>query len=127
MLRWVLVCLLLVVSVQNKAWADVQYIHLEPPFVVNYGSTGRMRYMKTEIALKVTSVDAAGKVSAHKPYIRNNIVMLFSGQEPTEVSSPAGQERLRKAALENIRQLMTELEEDPCVDDLYFSNFVIQS
>lgn len=124
MLKAFIISVFLIFTLPQKVWADVQYIHLEPAFVVNYGSSGRMRYLKTEIALKVSTLEAAAKVSAHKPYIRNNLVLLFSEQEPETVMNT---EALRKTALSNIQELMTTLEEEPCVDDLYFNNFVIQN
>lgn len=117
------------------AWAEgeapagpqIQYIYFEPAFVVNYGSTGRMKYLRTDVALKVSSVDAAEKVSQHKPYIRNNLVMLFSAQEAEVMNSSQGRENLRRTALDEVRALMTQLEGLPCVDEVYFNNFVVQN
>ena len=102
-----------------------KYIHLTPAFVVNYGHTGRMKYLRTEIALKVSGGAAASAVSSHRPYIRNNLVLLLTAQEGEVVNSAVGRETLRKAALDEVRALMTELEGSPYVDDLYFKNFVV--
>ena len=104
---------------------ETKYLHLEPAFVVNYGSTGRMKYLRTEIALKVSGNDAAAAVSQHKPYIRNNLVMLLSAQEAETMNSSQGRESLRKVALDEVRALMVKLEGSPLVDDLFFSNFVV--
>jgi len=106
---------------------ETKYHHLEPAFVVNYGSTGRMKYLRTEIALKVSGNDAAAAVSQHKPYIRNNLVMLLSAQEAETMNSARGRESLRKVALDEVRALMVKLEGSPLVDDLFFSNFVVQN
>ncbi|UXD86008.1 flagellar basal body-associated FliL family protein [Thalassolituus hydrocarboniclasticus] len=106
---------------------QTKYIHLEPAFVVNYGSTGRMKYLRTEIALKVSGNEAAAAVSQHKPYIRNNLVMLLSAQESETMNSSQGRESLRKVALDEVRALMVKLEGTPLIDDLYFSNFVVQN
>src|SRR5690606_10732955 len=104
-----------------------KYIYMEPAFVVNYGSTGRMRYLRTEVVLRVSSVEAAARVSQHKPYLRNNLVMLFSAQEGEVMNSPQGRESLRKVALDEVRAVMQELEGTADIDDLYFSNFVVQN
>lgn len=103
-----------------------KYVYLEPALVVNYGSTGRLRYIRTEVALKVAGSEAATRVSRHRPYIRNNLVLLFSAQESEVVNSSQGRESLRKVALDEVRALMIKLEGTPDVDDLYFSNFVVQ-
>lgn len=107
--------------------AGTKYLHLEPAFVVNYGSTGRMKYLRTEIALKVSDSQSADKVIRHKPYIRNNLVMLLSAQEAEAMNSSSGRESLRKVALDEVRALMVKLEGAPLIDDLFFSNFVVQN
>ncbi len=111
----------------EAAGPTVQYIEFEPSFVVNYGSTGRMKYLRTDVALRVNNTEAAAKVSMHKPYIQHNLVMLFSAQEPDIMTTSAGHEKLRKLALKSVQDLMTELEGEPCVDDLYFKNLVVQN
>lgn len=117
-----------IASVSQVAVAsETKYIHLTPAFVVNYGNTGRMKYLRTEIALKVRGVEAAGIVSTHRPYIRNNLVFLLTSQDSDIVNSSAGRETLRKVALDEVRALMTELEGMPMVDDLFFENFVVQN
>jgi len=107
--------------------SPVEYIKLEPAIVVNYGSTGRMKYLRTEVALKVSGAEAAENVKHHKPYIRNKLVLLFSAQESDAMNSSQGRESLRKVALDEVRALMVQLEGMPYVDDLYFSNFVVQN
>ncbi|HCM04695.1 MAG TPA: flagellar basal body-associated protein FliL [Oceanospirillales bacterium] len=107
--------------------SEIKYIHLTPAFVVNYGNTGRMKYLRTEIALKVYGALAAGAVTSHRPYIRNNLVFLLTAQDGDIVNSSTGREKLRKVALDEVRALMSELEGQPMVDDLYFENFVVQN
>jgi flagellar FliL protein len=112
---------------QAEVASKTKYIHLTPAFVVNYGNRGRMKYLRTEIALKVMGATAASAVTSHRPYIRNNLVLLLTSQDGDIVNSSSGRETLRKAALEEVRALMTELEGMPFVDDLFFENFVVQN
>jgi flagellar FliL protein len=111
----------------SAATSETKYIHLTPAFVVNYGNTGRMKYLRTEVALKVMGAEAATAVTQHRPYIRNNLVFLLTAQDSDIVNSSAGRETLRKVALDEVRALMTELEGMPYVDDLFFENFVVQN
>ncbi|WP_430460629.1 flagellar basal body-associated FliL family protein [Thalassolituus sp. LLYu03] len=104
-----------------------KYIYMEPAIVVNYGSSGRIKFLRTEVALKVTGNEAAEQVTHHKPYLRNNLVMLFSAQESETMNSAQGRESLRKVALDEVRALMVKLEGMPYIDDLYFNNFVVQN
>ena len=105
-----------------------QYVHLQPAFVLNYGvnTTGRLKYIRTDVALRVIGGEAAGMVSSHQPYIRNQLVMLLSQQDENTINSTQGREKLRQVALEEIRALMQTLEGQPYVEDLYFQNFVAQ-
>ena len=105
----------------------VEYVKIEPAIVVNYGSSGRMKYLRTEVALKVSGGEAASEVNHHKPYIRNKLVLLLSAQDTETMNSSAGRESLRKVALDETRALMVQLEGMPYIDDLYFSSFVVQN
>jgi flagellar FliL protein len=112
---------------QAEGVSKTKYIHLTPAFVVNYGNTGRMKYLRTEIALKVMGAAAASSVTKHRPYIRNNLVLLLTSQDSDIVNSSSGREAVRQAALEEVRALMIELEGKPFIDDLFFENFVVQN
>ena len=111
------------------AGGGAQYVHLQPAFVVNYGenTTGRMKYIRTDVALRVIGAEAAGKVNHHQAFIRNQLVLLLSQQLEETVNSAQGREKLRVVALEEIRALLTKLEDKPYVEDLYFQNFVAQN
>jgi len=105
------------------------YIPLKPPFVVNYGGKGKLKYLKAELSVRVASNIEASFVRHHMPMIRNNIVLLFSRQNEEDIDTQEGKELLRQAALEEIRQIIIEEEGDengPGIVDLYFNNFIIQ-
>jgi len=133
-MKYALMLTLLLLSTVTHAEGDggpalpqVQYIYFEPAFVVNYGSSGRMKFLRTDVALRVSNTEAAAIASQHKPYMRHHLVMLFSAQEADVMTSPTGRETLRKQALEELRELLTELEGNPAIDDVYFNNFVVQN
>ncbi len=109
--------------------SGTQYVHLQPAFVLNYGTNvkGRMKYIRTDVALRVIGIEAAGKVNHHQAYIRNQMVLLLSQQEGDTVNNAQGREKLRQVALEEVRALLTELEGSPYVEDLFFQNFVAQN
>jgi flagellar FliL protein len=126
-----LMCLFLMppLFAEEGSPTGAQYVHLQPAFVLNYGTNtkGRMKYIRTDIALRVTGAEAAGMVNQHQAYIRNQMVLLLSQQEADTVNNAQGREKLRQVALEEVRALLTELEGKPFIDDLYFQNFVAQN
>lgn|SRR5690606_19539681 len=123
-----LVMLALPVNAQNDALENATtYIPLAPPFVVNYGGAGRLKYLKAEISVRVDNPAAAQAVRHHMPLIRNNLVMLFSRQSEEDVKTQDGKERLRQTALAEINALIAA--EDGAgikVGDLFFNNLIIQ-
>ncbi len=131
MLRYLtfLICIILMPQAFAEEGSGTQYVHLQPAFVLNYGSNtkGRMKYIRTDIALRVVGAEAAGKVNHHQAYIRNQMVLLLSQQNDDTVNNAQGREKLRQVALEEVRALLTELEGKPYVEDLYFQNFVAQN
>jgi len=126
---WLLALLIFPCAQAQEGGMDgPQYVHLQPAFVLNYGTdtTGRLKYIRTDVALRVVGAEAAGKVSMHQPYIRNQLVMLLSQQDEDTVGTTQGREKLRQVALDEVRALMSQLEGAPFVEDLYFQNFVAQ-
>lgn len=109
--------------------ASAIYLPIKPPFVVNYGGAGRLKYIKSELSVRLLDTTAANAVRHHLPYVRNNIVLLFSSQTDETMSSQAGREALRQACLQEIRTII-EREEGPEVAagviDVFFNSFVVQ-
>ena len=105
--------------------AHTLYIDLKPAFVVNYGGVGRLRYLKTEISLRIENGEEA-VIRHHMPFIRDRLVMLLSAATEEEVSSTEGREMLRQKALEAVRELLAKEEGEQHVVDLLFNSFVIQ-
>jgi len=70
--------------------------------------------------------EVAQAIEAHMPVIRNNLVMLFSGQKYEEVATREGKERLRQQTLAEIQKVLEERIGKPGVEDVYFTAFVMQ-
>lgn len=126
---WLLLLFCAGVNAEDPGADKPQYVHIQPAFVLNYGegAGSHMKYIRTDVALRVTGTQAAERVNYHVPYIRNQLVFLLSQQTDEVVADPKGREALRKQALDSVREIMTELEGKPFVDDLFFQNFVAQN
>ncbi len=113
---------------EGVAAKQVIYLPLKPTFVINYGGAGRLRYLKTDVSVRVASIDAANSIRRHMPFVRNNLLMLFAAQTNKTVSSQEGKEKIRASALEEIRDIVEREERTPREDviELFFNNFIVQ-
>lgn len=112
---------------EEAAAGTTRYVDLKPAFTVNYGGVGRLRYLKTDIALRVSGDSkGASAIRHHMPYIRHKLVMLLSNASEEDLSSMEGKELLRQNALEAVRQVLIEEEGEQYIDDLLFNSFIVQ-
>jgi flagellar FliL protein len=124
----VLCCSLFGTSLHGSDAEDPRYVSFGHPLVINYGnpSLGRLRYLKVELQFRVEGGEAAEQVEYHLPALRHSLVMLFSKQIQQKVSLPEGKEDIRQEALEAVQKLMVSEEGEKTIQDLLFTNFVVQ-
>lgn len=102
------------------------YFPLKPAIIVNFQSRGRQRYLQAEVTLKIRDPEVVAAVELHMSMIRNALVMQFSGQVYEELQTPEGRELLRQQALEEIRTIVENEIGKPGVEQVLFTNFVMQ-
>jgi len=102
------------------------YEPLAPAFVVNFNQNGRQRYMQVSITMQGRDQAALDALKVHMPVIRNNLVMLFSGQPFDSLATPVGQEMLRQKATASVQEVAQKEVGKLVVDQLLFTNFVLQ-
>jgi flagellar FliL protein len=103
------------------------YYKFDPAFVVNFGSDGNTRYL--QITLEAMSRDQAvvDEIKNNEPAIRNDLVLLYSAQQPEALLGPEGKEKLRQATLDAVRKtIAAEGAKAEAVEAVYFTSFVIQ-
>ena len=106
--------------------ASTPFIPLNPPIIVNLMDGKYVRHMQVNIEIKLVDPKNAPKIDLHKGPLRHELILLLSSQEAGTISSAQGKEQLRKDALAAVQKVMQELEGDPIIESLYFTNFVIQ-
>ena len=106
----------------------VRYVELKPTFIANFGvsENGHMRYLKADVTVRVSNKDAEYAARYHLPALRNSLVMLLSRQDESTVSSAAGRETIKAEALSELRDILQIEEGEPHIEDLLFTNFVVQ-
>lgn len=95
------------------------------PFVVNLSDPGGARFLRVTMGLVVDGEDKA-KEFAENPVarmkVRSGIIELLSQQTAARLTTPEGKSDLKKA----ITTRTTESDEQLKVDDVLFSEFIVQ-
>ena len=84
----------------------VNYIPVKPHLVVNYGGTGKVKYIKAELSLRTEDMHSAQEVSHHMPLVRDTLIMLISSVTDEQMASPEGKEKMRLEALAKINTVL---------------------
>ncbi|KAA0014474.1 flagellar basal body-associated protein FliL [Billgrantia pellis] len=97
------------------------------PFTVNladdsYGS----RLLYTGISLKVGSDETRTILTEHMPQVRSRLLMLFSGKQASELTSPEGKRRLSEEVIATLAEPLTEPQPPLEVQDVLFTEFIVQ-
>ncbi len=112
----------------GSGMANLIYYNLGPSFITNYDGAGRLKYLKSDITVRIQP-GSAGMLDRHLPYIRNRLITLLSSQLEENLTSIRGKEQLRADAINEIKQALDLLEGPGAssqVINLYFTSFVIQ-
>ena len=107
---------------------STRYVELKPTFVTNFGvsDTGHLRYVKADVTVRVMTNDGEYAARYHLPALRNRIVMLLSRQDESTISSAAGRETIKAEAIQELREVLEHEEGDGFIEDLLFTNFIVQ-
>ncbi|SDT96426.1 flagellar basal body-associated FliL family protein [Halopseudomonas salegens] len=102
------------------------YQPMEPAFVVNYTHAGRQRYMQISVVLMGRDPQKMQDMTQHFPLIRNQLVMLFSGEDFEELLTAEGKETLRERATLAVQSMLEREMSDPVIEAVLFTNMVMQ-
>jgi flagellar protein FliL len=102
------------------------YLPLEPAFVVNFRDDDSLRYLQVGVSLMSHDQAALTVAKDADPVIRDALVMLFSRQDYSILSDPAGKQKLQVEALAAVRKIVGARLGRPGIDALYFTSFVMQ-
>jgi flagellar FliL protein len=127
---------LAVILLPSNAWAEeeaegevvqeeIQYVPLKPAFVTNY-QDNRLRYFKADVTVKVRGNATADAIARHLPYIRHNLVMLFSAQSGEALNSMEGKQQLQQDAINQVVAALDEENETSQVEGILFTSFIVE-
>lgn len=102
------------------------YHRMKSPFITAFEANNRQRYFQVDVTLVTRDPDMVEPIIIHQPLIRNKLVMLFARQDYLDLQTDEGRRRLRKAATEEVQAVMRSEIDDPSIESVIFTNFVMQ-
>ena len=110
----------------RKPKAPLNYVPLDPPFVVNFNGNTDVRFLQISVEVGTRNPDVVDRIKENRPAIRNNLVFLFKGQDPVALNTREGMEQLRKDTLAAVQEVLKAETGDKGVESVYFTSFVMQ-
>ncbi len=111
---------------KGEAATAVAYLPLDPPFVVNLENSPQARFLQVSMEVMAKAPEAIDDVKKHMPAIRNSLLLLLSSQSYETLSTVAGKEKIRSAALADIQKILQDRTGKPGVEAVYLTAFVMQ-
>ncbi|TVQ73723.1 MAG: flagellar basal body protein FliL [Chromatiaceae bacterium] len=111
---------------ERTVLAEPLYLPLEPPLVVNFSGSERIRFAQVGIVVMARNEDVFTGVERHMPVIRNNLMLLLSQKTYDQLVTPEGKEVLRAEVLDEIRGVLEQRGAPANVEAIYFNNLVMQ-
>lgn len=102
------------------------YYKFDPAFVVNFQAQDQVRFLQVTVEVMAREEKVIAAVEQHSPVIRNNLILLFSSQDFTTISTRVGKERIRAQVLAEIQKVLKDNIGRPGIEAVYFTSFVMQ-
>lgn len=107
---------------KNPAKKEKGFLYKMDPLIVNLADKETLHYLKIKIDLESTEEKPNEEFEKRLPQIRDNILLLLSTKERTDLMDAEGKNKLRTELREKINNLLKNFK----IKDIYFTEFLIQ-
>lgn len=91
-------------------------------FIVNLAGDDGKRYLKIKMDLEIANEERNDDIRKRIPQIRDSIMMILTSKRYEDIKDTAGKIALRQ----DIQNQVNVFFKEPCVSNIYFTDFVIQ-
>ena len=109
-----------------KLAKETRYVVMPRPFVFNVPGNPKDRMVQIKMALLVRGPKNEELAKLHAPLIEGALLKVVTTYTADELLTSAGKERLRGEALKTMQGVMTEVSNEPVIEQLLFTGFVMQ-
>ena len=113
-------------AVANDKPAVAIYHNMRPPYVINYLTGSKPRYLQVEFSIMSRDPASIEAVITHMPLIRSKIISFLTEQNFLELQTQEGKEAVRQGIVELINKTLAEYEITPGIESALITNFVLQ-
>lgn len=109
---------------EGKESSKVAYVTMEPAFVTNF-TDEKIRYLRTDVSIKVKGDKTKDAIRAHTFAIRHHLVMLLNRQTEENLRSVEGRTQLAQDATAEVIAVLQAEDNPTDVEEVLFTSFVI--
>jgi len=91
-------------------------------FIVNLAGENGRRYLKIKMDLEITKEELNDPIRERIPQIRDSVMMILTSKRYEDIKNTEGKIALRQ----DIQNQINSFFKEPCVSNIYFTDFVIQ-
>lgn len=102
------------------------YHNMRPPYIINYLTGSKPRYLQAEISIMARNTRAIEAVITHMPLIRSRIINFLTEQNFLELQTQEGKEAVREGIVKLINETLADHEVVPGIESALLTNFVLQ-
>jgi flagellar FliL protein len=102
------------------------YHAMQPPFIVNYTTAGKSRFLQIELSLLTRDAASVEVLILHNPLIRNNLLDVFSLQNIDELATAEGKQKLADDLTKAIQDILITEMGRPGIETVLFRSFIMQ-
>jgi flagellar FliL protein len=102
------------------------YVAMPRPFVFNVPGASRDRIVQIKVQLLVRGDVNEEIAKKHIPLIEGTLLSVFSTTTADELTTSAGKETLRLAAVDKVQEAMEGVEGSKVIERVLFTGFVMQ-
>lgn len=110
---------------EEPAVPETHYLPLEK-MVITFAQQGSAKYLQIEMQLMAHDQAVLDAVTEHMPVVKNDLLVLLSGQSPEPLRTLEGKETLRGEILTAVQKIVKDNADLDGPQAVYFTSFVMQ-
>lgn len=109
----------------NPKLKQSYFYTIRPPFTVNFVASRKAKFLRVSVDLVMKDTDAIDYIEENLPFIKNDLVVLFSSRSFDELKTPEGKEQLRSESLGKVKTILKRETGKSWVNNILFTSFVM--